>query len=57
MSEEATKLFNALVSGDDAGAEVAFADAINSKVEDALEVRKVKLTSDIFNKPIEKEAD
>ncbi len=57
MSEEATKLFNALVSGDDAGAEVAFADAINSKVEDALEVRKVKLTGNIFNKPIEKEAD
>ena len=57
MSEESVKLFNALVSSDEAGAKVAFADAINSKVEDALEVRKVKLTGDIFNKHIEKEAD
>jgi hypothetical protein len=49
MSEEATKLFNALVSDDTEGAQAAFDQAITSKVEDVLDVRKVGLTSQIFN--------
>tara|TARA_B100001093_G_scaffold333037_2_gene318028 strand:+ start:3235 stop:3426 length:192 start_codon:yes stop_codon:yes gene_type:complete len=49
MSEEATKLFNALVSDNTEGAKIAFDQAITSKVEDVLDVRKVGLTSQIFN--------
>jgi hypothetical protein len=50
MSEEATKIFNALVQNDEAGAKDAFNQAIESKMKDAMEVRKVGLTSEIFNK-------
>ena len=49
MSEEATKLFNALVSDNTERAKEAFDQAITSKLEDALEVRKVGLTGQIFN--------
>ena len=52
MSEEATKLFNALVSDDTEGAKAAFDQAITSKVEDVLDVRKVGLTGQIFNNQI-----
>lgn len=52
MSEEATKLFNALVSDNTEGAKEAFDQAITSKLEDALEVRKVGLTGQIFNNQI-----
>ena len=52
MSEEATKLFNALVSDNTEGAKEAFDQAITNKLEDALEVRKVGLTGQIFNNQI-----
>ena len=52
MSEEATKLFKALVSNDTEGAKSAFDQAITSKVEDVLDVRKVGLTGQIFNNQI-----
>ena len=45
MSEEATKLFNALVSNDTEGAQAAFDQAITSKVEDVLDLRNCQLTA------------
>lgn len=49
MSENATKIFNALISDDTEGAKAAFDVAIKDKVQDVMDTRKVKLTGDIFN--------
>ena len=49
MSEEATQIFNALVNNDSEKAKEAFNQAIESKTREAMDVRKVGLTSKIFN--------
>jgi len=54
MSEKANKVFNNIVKNDKVGSARAFGEAIRDKLEDALEVRKVGLTSEIFNKAKEK---
>jgi hypothetical protein len=54
MSEKAQKIFNNVVKNDKLGSAKAFGEAIRDKLEDALEVRKVGLTSEIFNKAKEK---
>jgi len=57
MSETAVKIFNSLLQNDDEGAKVAFDNAINSKMSDAREIRKIKLTGDIFNSGENNETD
>ena len=47
-------VFNKIVNNDKDGAVMAFGQAIRDKLDDALEVRKVGLTSEIFNKAKEK---
>ena len=54
MSEKVNKVFNNIVKNDKVGSAKAFGEAIRDKLEDALEVRKVGLTSEIFNKAKEK---
>ena len=44
------KLFSNIVNNDKNGSVQAFGQAIREKLSDALEVRKVGLTSEIFNK-------
>ena len=48
------KVFNTIVKNDKQAATVAFSQAIREKLDDAMEVRKVGLTSEIFNKAKEK---
>lgn len=54
MSEKAQKIFNNVVTNNQLGSAKAFGEAIRDKLNDALEVRKVGLTSEIFNKAKEK---
>jgi hypothetical protein len=49
MSENTNKIFNNIVKNDNNAATIAFGTAIREKLDDALEVRKVGLTSQIFN--------
>ena len=49
MSENTNKIFNNIVKNDKDAATQAFGTAIREKLNDALEVRKVGLTSQIFN--------
>ena len=44
------KIFNNIVTNNKVGSAKAFGQAIREKLSDALEVRKVGLTSEIFNK-------
>lgn len=44
------KLFNNIITNNKVGSAKAFGEAIRTKLEDALEVRKVGLTAQIFNK-------
>ena len=46
---DATQIFNSLLRDDKDGAQAAFDDTIRSKMGDAREIRKIKLTADIFN--------
>ena len=49
MSENIDKIFNNIVQDNEQLATQAFGSAIREKLDDALEVRKVGLTSQIFN--------
>lgn len=49
MSENINKVFNNIVKNNKNAATMAFGTAIREKLNDALEVRKVGLTSQIFN--------
>ena len=55
MSNIANKLFDKIIA-DDANINLAFGKAVQSKLNDALEVRKISLTSDIYNN-LEKEGN
>ena len=57
MSEGATKIFNALLSNDNDAAKEAFDSAIADKVQSVMDVKKVKMTSDIFNNGVVKETE
>ena len=47
--EQTEKLFNALVSGNEQVVQQAFHDAMGEKIQQAYDIRKVNLTSSIFN--------
>ena len=49
MTESTKQLFNAIVTNDKEVAQQAFGSAIQDKLQDALEVKRVKMTGDIFN--------
>jgi hypothetical protein len=49
MTESTKQLFNAIVTDDKEAAQKAFGSAIQDKLQDALEVKRVKMTGDIFN--------
>jgi|TARA_R110000796_G_scaffold15052_1_gene48521 hypothetical protein len=50
MSEKVQKVFNNIVKNNKVGSAKAFGEAMREKLEDALEVRKVGLTAQIYNK-------
>tara|TARA_A100001011_G_C14120575_1_gene761056 strand:+ start:684 stop:848 length:165 start_codon:yes stop_codon:yes gene_type:complete len=54
MSEKTQKIFNNIVTNNKVGSAKAFGESIREKLHDALEIRKVGLTSEIFNKTKEK---
>ena len=47
--EQTEKLFNALVTNNAAGVQQAFQDAMGEKIQQAYDIRKVNLTSTVFN--------
>ena len=47
---KASDIFNNIITNDQEGSEKAFQEVIQDKLQDALDIRKVGLTSDIFNK-------
>ena len=49
MSEKAQKILNNIVTNNKLGVAKSFGASIREKLDDALEVRKVGLTSQIFN--------
>ena len=49
--ENSEKLFNSLVKQDEVQAMDNFNTAIGEKLQQALDVRKIGLTADVFNKP------
>jgi hypothetical protein len=54
MSEKAQEIFNNIVKNNTVKSTKSFGEGIREKLDDALEVRKVGLTSTIFNKTKEK---
>ena len=50
MSEKAQQIFNNIVQNNERESIAAFGTGIREKLDDALEIRKVNLTTDIFNK-------
>ena len=54
MSDTTQKVFNNIVKNNKVGSAKAFGEAIRDKLNDALEVRKVGLTSEIYKKTKEK---
>jgi len=51
---KAQDIFNGIVKNDEESTQRAFEQAIKDKLNDALEVRKVGLTAQIYNKAEEK---
>jgi hypothetical protein len=51
---KAQDIFNGIVKNDEEGSQRAFEKTVKDKLNVALEVRKVGLTSEIFNKAKEK---
>jgi NADH/NAD ratio-sensing transcriptional regulator Rex len=49
MSEKAQQIFDNIVKNDNVKSIASFGDSIREKLNDALEVRKVGLTSEIYN--------
>ena len=56
MNDKVQKIFNNVVTNNHLGFARAFVEVISDKLDDALEVRKVGLTSEIFNKATIKES-
>lgn len=56
MSKKAQEIFNNVVTNNASGSTEAFGEAIRDKLNDALEIRKVGLTSEIFNKTLVNES-
>ena len=54
MSDKAQKIFDNIVKNNKVGSAKAFGESMREKLDDALEIRKVGLTSEIFNKAKEK---
>ena len=54
--EHAQKIFNSLVKNDEESAFESFKSAITHKMEQAMEVKKVAVASEIFNQPIVEES-
>jgi len=52
--EATEKLFNSLVQNDETSAQEHFQTAIADKMQQALDVKKVAVTADIFNQKGEK---
>lgn len=50
MNEKIRELFNSLIKNDKGAASNNFASIMKNKLNDALEIRKVGITSKIFNK-------
>jgi hypothetical protein len=50
------KLFNNIITNNEVGSAKAFGEVMRAKLENALEVRKVGLTAEIFNKAAVKES-
>jgi hypothetical protein len=50
MSEKVQKVFNNIVKNNNIASTKAFGEAMREKLDDALEVRKVGLTAQIYNK-------
>tara|TARA_A100001015_G_scaffold212526_1_gene238376 strand:+ start:310 stop:483 length:174 start_codon:yes stop_codon:yes gene_type:complete len=55
--EATEKLFNSLVQNDETSAQEHFKTAIQDKLQTALDVKKVAVTSDIFNQSAENEVN
>ena len=49
--EKIKDLFNSLVKQDEVQAQADFGAAIGEKLQQALDVRKISVTADVFNKP------
>lgn len=54
--EHAQKIFNSLVKNDEESAFDSFKSAITHKMEQAMEVKKVAVASEIFNQPVVEES-
>ena len=49
MSEQAAKIFNALVTNDTDAAKNAFDEAIKDKVQSVMDVKRVEVAGNIYN--------
>lgn len=56
MNDKIQDLFNTIATNDTSNSSEIFGEAIRQKLESALEVRKVGLTSEIFNQAVVKES-
>lgn len=52
---KAKEFVNSIVSGDTATAQSSFSSMIRDKVRTVIEIKKVELTSNIYNRPAQKE--
>ena len=52
---KAKEFVNSIVSGDSSAAQSSFLSMIRDKVRTVLEIKKVELTSSIYNTPAKKE--
>ena len=57
MSEFANNLLDAIVSGDQEQMNTAFSDAMNAKINDSLQARKIELAQRIYGNAMQDSSD
>jgi len=55
--ENARKIFDALVNGDEGAAQKHFNTAISDKLEMSMDIKRVAVTADIFNKSVDESVE
>jgi nickel-dependent lactate racemase len=56
MNSTTEKLFNTLVSGNKEDIKLSFGNALKDKLEDALEIKKINLADNVFNRAMVEES-
>lgn len=55
MSEQIRNMIDSIEAGDFVAAQAAFTDAVNVKMSDAIDTRRIEIANSVYNSEVEQE--